>query len=759
MAEQPGILSGADVDFTTVPVAAIPAAAVAGGGGGGGGGAATVTSLTALAASASSLGAVYLAKIGLAGLFVWGAGNFSAQVTADPVQAITVAPTSDPTGASGAWLRLIISPLEFDWFGADGTTANTSAALDGFGKLARYLSSLGNLGQGGIELHITPVPSANSIYQYDLALCKRWLVGIPRLRMYSKNAVFQNVTTNASWKLVWEFAALPIFGPNGLNQQSLIQSTTGGNVQNTITCITPTDAGKYLVGASVMVGSIDTQYNGFPPNLQQFEFAKVTANNTSTGAVTLDRNLDYSHLSTYPDGTGGWGAARIWQLDIDFSSLFSYLGVVPWDVEHVYEGLKWLNPLNAGATVDQSMSGKNLTFRNCKLNAHSPTIAGTVILDNCSDPLLSEPDKLVKNLIYIGGDYFSVPLQSASVENVIILGGNFQSLGTMGKYFFALGAKIGSLSVVSGGFGQNVATTIQNCNARKYSSSMSFQSGAGNRNIFITGATTYANGVISQPFNNIVAAVPGQKLNFSFTGSGQTDAYSGDIGDAVVLGITQSSTYDIQTSLQSAALPTFCTDGKVYLNPRGKVSIIGCTGNADIARASEACANGGKEFGHFADTIVGKSATGGEYRALGTWKYALVNVRVPAVGISLAKLTIHGNFFLKTSPTTFAPIVLTIDLTVAGLRIIDFRGDFGFTGADAFTVNGSAATALSQLYFQNGNALFTWTLNYTPSAQGFGNLPTVDIINQFDTGLFDENPTNVLDPSGAIIAGITGPSQ
>src|ERR1700691_3586021 len=111
----------------------------------------------------------YLTPAGLSGNFAWNSANLSTQVTNDPSQAITIPPASDTTGASGAWLRQYAGPLEFNWFGADGTTANTSAALAGLGQLARFLSV-----NGGIEAHVSPTPFANTIYEFDLALCQMW---------------------------------------------------------------------------------------------------------------------------------------------------------------------------------------------------------------------------------------------------------------------------------------------------------------------------------------------------------------------------------------------------------------------------------------------------------------------------------------------------------------------------------------------------------------------------------------------------------
>ncbi|GEM_PF-1392922 len=54
------------------------------------------------------------------GDFVWDASDVSGEVTLDPEQIIWVAPTSDTTGASGAWVRQFIGAINTRWAGAVG---------------------------------------------------------------------------------------------------------------------------------------------------------------------------------------------------------------------------------------------------------------------------------------------------------------------------------------------------------------------------------------------------------------------------------------------------------------------------------------------------------------------------------------------------------------------------------------------------------------------------------------------------------------
>jgi hypothetical protein len=91
----------------------------------------TASSRTALAAitGQASGDARYLTESGREGTFVWSTTNLSSAVAADTQQGVYVAPSSDTTGASGAWVRKPTAPLHPKHFGAayDGTTDDATA--------------------------------------------------------------------------------------------------------------------------------------------------------------------------------------------------------------------------------------------------------------------------------------------------------------------------------------------------------------------------------------------------------------------------------------------------------------------------------------------------------------------------------------------------------------------------------------------------------------------------------------------------------
>lgn len=102
------------------------------------GGITTVADIAALEAlDTSQFTAAVLGLTGREGVFAFNSSDLSASVTADTAQGIYVAPSSDDTGASGAWVRLYDGYWNVKWFGAlgDGST-NDVAAFAGVVSLA-----------------------------------------------------------------------------------------------------------------------------------------------------------------------------------------------------------------------------------------------------------------------------------------------------------------------------------------------------------------------------------------------------------------------------------------------------------------------------------------------------------------------------------------------------------------------------------------------------------------------------------------------
>jgi hypothetical protein len=140
------------------------------------------TALKALDTSAQTV--AYLKEPGREGTFKWNSSDFSAKVTADIAEGIYVAPSSDTTGASGAWVRQggwAIAGADARWFGyaadyddSDGSGTENGAILAAalaVPNVARVLCPAGMARMDGLEIPKNKVvsgvrPTMQSISQY-----------------------------------------------------------------------------------------------------------------------------------------------------------------------------------------------------------------------------------------------------------------------------------------------------------------------------------------------------------------------------------------------------------------------------------------------------------------------------------------------------------------------------------------------------------------------------------------------------------------
>ena len=71
-----------------------------------------------------------LSEAGREGLFAWDGTNLAQKVAVDGAQGIYIAPASDPSGASGAWVRRFSGPIDIRWFGAVADCTSVGVGTD-----------------------------------------------------------------------------------------------------------------------------------------------------------------------------------------------------------------------------------------------------------------------------------------------------------------------------------------------------------------------------------------------------------------------------------------------------------------------------------------------------------------------------------------------------------------------------------------------------------------------------------------------------
>jgi hypothetical protein len=258
-----------------------------------GGGVSSVTSTAAIQSLVPATGqTVYLNSGGLSGSFAWNPANLSTAVTNDPGKGIYVPLGTDPTGASGAWVRQYTGEIvDFGWWGAvgDGVAENHLAWVN-WSWWARWQSSLGN----GVNLLLQP-----GLYLTDLSQCFYCFANIKHFTFSADGASFQNTST--TFPTPFFVAASPMRDGSGSNvyQNWFITNTTPGSTAFVLE--TSTDASNlttYLGQGSawILLTSVSLQAGGFPPNLHRFDFVKaVSATQYASAAIAS---------ATYNSGTG-----------------------------------------------------------------------------------------------------------------------------------------------------------------------------------------------------------------------------------------------------------------------------------------------------------------------------------------------------------------------------------------------------------------------------------------------------------------------
>jgi hypothetical protein len=113
----------------------------------------------ALASATSLQGPALLTESGREGMFMFDGSNMSSAVASDPRQGIMIAPASDLTGASGAWVRRFAGALNPNWFGAIADNATDAApAINAAFRLVEALAITGSQNptfyRGGYGVHI-----------------------------------------------------------------------------------------------------------------------------------------------------------------------------------------------------------------------------------------------------------------------------------------------------------------------------------------------------------------------------------------------------------------------------------------------------------------------------------------------------------------------------------------------------------------------------------------------------------------------------
>jgi hypothetical protein len=222
-----------------------------------------------------------------------------------------------------------------------------------------------------------------------------------------------------------------------------IQQTVPGS--QTFTFVNSGDAANFSIGQTMLLGSIDAQFNGYPPNMGQFEY--VTILGISGGLVRIVEQIKYEHRTDFPDfslsgASFACGAARAWSM-VNSASANSDFNA--WDGKFVITGMQVNRPpgqsvsnpyatLNKRDIVTENWVGVGLSESNGKSFYHTNDTYWTA----------GEIDKLVDQAVYNNphGPDVGLGSQSANPTRMVVTGGIIGSMVGFGRQSTVRGTRI-----------------------------------------------------------------------------------------------------------------------------------------------------------------------------------------------------------------------------------------------------------------------------------------------------------------------------
>ena len=693
----------------------------------GGGSGGFITSIATLQGLSPATGSAILTLGGRTGLFTWNGANLSAQVTGDPGQGITIAPASDTTGASGAWVRQYPLPdVYLSWWGvlADGTTDNSTALIN-WNTWART--------QAGVTAH-APTGQIN----FDMFHCFGTLFGLLKLNLYGYGTTFQNVSTTSGYQWPFFFACAPNLHSSG----PLIATTTVG--ATSVTCLTPAQASAFVVGNAAVVMSLDLEYVGYPPACDQFDFVIVTGVNASTGVVTFANDtIRYIHRADFPDGGNSTpcGKARIWPLDSTSGGLS-----IPWNVEHVYHGLKIPEDNQSGAGTYTQQVGRSIKSIDCTYPGISPSICGYAGFERCKFTAQCETDKLVDILEFKDCRAYNIlnNVQTSSVNLVRATNCNFQELQA-GNAKLTIIDNCNIEAFNDGGYQFGCPRTVVIINSRIQSyPEPPMLANLTDYNLTVDGVNSiFANGVFTIlnagtfPNSSVLwNTIVGNEIVLGQSSVG----HPGNKGVGYVTAIADvgsgaSAALQITTTLPYANLAAASwASGGVLIKRRGRVFVYGSSGCDVINNLNDGTFLKYLPGEYWRALIFGVTATTMNPPYIGELIELDVNV-IQATAISGAAL-IFTSFNALTIPALTGGVTytITIDLTTVGQRTFTLAGLLGKQPNDSVVLNSVTQNALPAVWCPITSPL-GMRINYTPSSSSPYLLPVAEVIMKLSTGI------------------------
>jgi Pectate lyase superfamily protein len=506
----------------------------------------------------------------------------------------------------------------------------------------------------------------------------------------------------------------------GLANSALVASANAGDVQLTLVSIG--DASKFNAGDWLLLGALDVQGGGIPPNPHFMEFVQVTSITGST--VFLDYPLRGGpYLSTYPYytsnafGVNEGGPATIynmtqmlpsWDADIFVYGL-TFLGSsdMPFVRNKSYKDCQWpgLQSSNWPPNISQA---KSITFDNCLIQG-----GGDIEVDKCVE-------RLTFRNCNIAGYFNTLLFQSSSIQQLVIDGCNILTLNGTPRNTYITNSWIGTLTPGPRSNGIMESLSMENSFIGSLSSSGWASAFGGAESI---SAYTFANGTFSRANAATVIpwACPGAKCVFedasglfrsppSFTVLGvRGDGGAAGTGNVHIdTTLTTVPVWTQGTAPNAIFLPTL-----LDYHPYGRVTIRNCRGDRYVMNWQEnsnAARDAGTGFQYAHMLLTGDSSgspASNNMHAEGTITSININVLRAYTGangnehLSIDQFQTYDLAFAGTIGPTFL-----VNAKTAGVRSWSAGVWTGGVAGDTLPalVNGSWLWGYLKVYFDNSMA-------------------------------------------------------
>ncbi len=473
---------------------------------------------------------------------------------------------------------------------AQGGTDN-AAAWSAFGNWAR--AHRGDASAVTLTLE-------HGVYLYDMSQCWRALLNIPRLRLAGGGSILQNTYRSAaSGHRVG--ASEPFFRAAyprlSKRDCALIETTREGERQ--IRLKDKEAIRLFAPSQWILIGSLDVQYFGFPPNMYQFEYLKIAGLEPETGLLHLAGPLRYRHADDFPDGPAPLpcGRARAWSLGT-YDDAGAVIG--DWDVEHSYTDLQ-INPPLDGSRAYTTLSGRALHTEDWRGCGFSESIAGQVSHSRPQLVTPGEPDKLVDELLYDGlvlrglqegargRLVFQSPIRNVVIRNAILASG--LGLGQARNMTVSHSQVSALYTDAPGTLGLAGSIRVESCRIGDFPQFRN-RLWDGSQTLKVDGQVVrYRDGAFLVAGDLATVrkwqCAPGVSLNLL-----ADCGYSGPVGDASIRAVTGlGDGLRIETSLPFTELPAWST-GEVCFFHQNRIEFVACDGAKTVRDASAFCQAG-----------------------------------------------------------------------------------------------------------------------------------------------------------------------